>query len=51
MYFDNEWLLNFEMTAGVRLRALFEKDLDAMPLEIADGLRRLREAEEKALLK
>ena len=46
MYFDNEWLLNFEMTAGVRLRALFEKDLDAMPLEIADGLRRLREAEE-----
>ena len=50
MYFDNEWLLNFEMTAGVRLRALFEKDLDAMPLEIADGLRRLREAEEKAVI-
>jgi hypothetical protein len=50
MHFDNEWLLNFEMTAGARLRALFEKDLDAMPLEIADGLRRLREAEEKARL-
>ena len=50
MYFDNEWLLKFEVTAGVRLRALFEKDLDAMPLEIADGLRRLREAEEKAAL-
>ena len=48
MYFDNEWVLNFEMTAGVRLRALFEKDLEGMPLEIADGLRRLREAEEKA---
>ena len=47
MHFDNEWLLNFEMTAGARLRALFEKDLDAMPLKIADGLRRLREAEEK----
>ena len=50
MYFDNEWLLNFERTAGVRLRALFEKDLEDMSLEIADGLRRLREAEEKAAL-
>ena len=48
MHFDNEWLLAFEVTAGVRLRALFEKDLEGMPLEIADGLRRLREAEEKA---
>ena len=50
MYFDNEWLLNFEMTAGLRLRALFEKELEGMPLEIADGLRRLREAAEKAAL-
>ena len=50
MHFDNEWLSDFEMTAGARLRALFEKDLDAMPLKIADGLRRLREAEEKARL-
>ena len=50
MHFDNEWLLAFEVTAGVRLRALFEKDLEGMPLEIADGLRRLREAEEKAAL-
>jgi hypothetical protein len=50
MYFDHEWLLKFEMMAGVRLRALFEKNLEGMPLEIADGLRRLREAEEKAAL-
>jgi hypothetical protein len=42
MQFDNEWLLDFEMTVGARLRALFEKDVDAMPLEIADALRRLR---------
>jgi hypothetical protein len=38
MQFDNEWLLDFEMTVGARLRALFEKDVDAMPLEIADAL-------------
>jgi hypothetical protein len=50
MRFDNEWFLNFEMMAGARLRALFETDLDVMPLEIANGLRRLREAEEKARL-
>jgi len=50
MYFDNDWLLKFEVTAGVRLRALFEKDLEGMPVEIANGLRRLREAEEKAAL-
>jgi hypothetical protein len=50
MHFDNQWLLDFEMTVGARLRALFEKEVDAMPLKIADGLRRLREAEEKARL-
>jgi hypothetical protein len=50
MYFDNEWLLNFEKTAGVRLRELFDKELDPMPLEIVDGLRRLRESEEKAAI-
>ena len=50
MYFDNEWLLKFEVTAGVRLRALFDKELDPMPLEIVNGSRRLREAEEKAAL-
>ena len=50
MYFDNDWLLKFEVTAGLRLRALFEKDLEGVPVEIANGLRRLREAEEKAAL-
>ena len=51
MHFDNDWLLAFEVTAGLRLRALFEKDVEGMPLEIADGLRRLREAEEKSIVK
>jgi hypothetical protein len=36
--------------SGTDESALFEKDLEGMPLEIADGLRRLREAEEKAAL-
>ena len=50
MYFDNDWLLKFEVTAGLRLRALFDKELDPMPLEIVNGSRWLREAEEKAAL-
>ena len=50
MYFDNEWLLNFEMTAGVRLRALFDKELDPMPLEIVNGSRRLQNPKTKAVL-
>lgn len=42
---DDDWLTEFNKRASPRLREIFERELDGIPLFMSDLLTRLRQAE------
>ena len=42
---DEDWIFEFKKKAAPKLREIFEKELDRMPPNIGECLRRLREVE------
>jgi hypothetical protein len=42
---DDDWIFEFKKKAAPKLQEIFEKELDGMPPNISECLRRLREVE------